>query len=66
MLMGATDARFIRDKGAEAYGFGLFDPQTPLSHLVELAHGTNERVSIKTVELTLNAHYDLAKEVLGS
>jgi acetylornithine deacetylase/succinyl-diaminopimelate desuccinylase-like protein len=66
MLMGATDARFLRDKGAEAYGFGLFDPQTPLSHLVDLAHGTNERVSIKTVELTLNAHYDLAKEVLGS
>jgi acetylornithine deacetylase/succinyl-diaminopimelate desuccinylase-like protein len=64
MLMGATDARFLRDKGTEAYGFGLFDPQTPLNHLVELAHGTDERVSIKTVELTLNAHYDLAKEVL--
>jgi len=64
--MGATDARFLRNKGAQACGFGLFDPETPLSHLVDLAHGTNEKVSTKTVELTLNAHFALAKEVLAS
>jgi acetylornithine deacetylase/succinyl-diaminopimelate desuccinylase-like protein len=64
MVMGGTDARFLREKGVEAYGFSLADPQTPLSDLTDLMHGTNERVSIKTVELSLKAYYNLAKNTL--
>ncbi|MFX0116378.1 MAG: M20/M25/M40 family metallo-hydrolase [Candidatus Hodarchaeota archaeon] len=64
MVMGGTDARFLREKGVEAYGFSLADPQTPLSDLTDLMHGTNERVSIKTVELSLKAYYNLAKNAL--
>jgi len=61
---GATDCRFMRKQGAEAYGFSLFDPETPTSHLAELAHGANERVSVKTVELTQRVYHHLAKDFL--
>ena len=54
----------MREQGTEAYGFSLFDPDTPTSHLADLAHGTNERVSIKTLELTQKVYYHLAKEFL--
>jgi acetylornithine deacetylase/succinyl-diaminopimelate desuccinylase-like protein len=62
---GASDARFMRKLGAEAYGFSLFDPDTPVSHLGDLAHGANERVSIKTLELTKRVYYHLAKDWLS-
>lgn len=65
MVMGATDARFFRERGAEAYGFSLFDPETLMNDVVGLVHGTNERVSLKTIELSLRAYYNLAKAVLG-
>jgi len=60
----ASDCRFMREQGAEAYGFSLFDPETPTSHLAELAHGANERVSIKTIELTQKVYHHLAKDFL--
>ncbi|MHA2371249.1 MAG: M20/M25/M40 family metallo-hydrolase [Candidatus Hodarchaeales archaeon] len=65
MVMGATDARFLREKGVEAYGFALFDPEVSMDQLIKLVHGTNERVSLKTVELSLRAYYNLAKELLA-
>ncbi|MFW9916490.1 MAG: M20/M25/M40 family metallo-hydrolase [Candidatus Thorarchaeota archaeon] len=65
MVMGATDARFLREKGVEAYGFALFDPEASMDQLLKLIHGTNERVSLKTLELSLRAYYNLAKELLA-
>lgn len=62
----ATDLRFFRNQGTAAYGFSLFDPDTPVSHLVDLSHGENERVSIKTLEMSQNVYYNLAKVFLGS
>ena len=62
---GATDCRHLRERGTEAYGFSLFDPETPTSHLADLAHGANERVSIKTLELTKRVYRHLAKDFLG-
>ncbi|MBN2334126.1 M20/M25/M40 family metallo-hydrolase [Candidatus Bathyarchaeota archaeon] len=64
IMPGASDSRFLREQGAEAYGFSLFDPETPPSQLTELAHGTNERISIKTLELTQRVYYNLAKDFL--
>jgi len=61
---GASDCRFMRAQGAHAYGFSLFDPETPASHLGDLAHGANERVSIRTLELTQSVHLHLAKDFL--
>jgi acetylornithine deacetylase/succinyl-diaminopimelate desuccinylase-like protein len=64
IMPGASDCRFVRAQGAHAYGFSLFDPETPTDHLADLAHGTNERVSVKTLELTQRVHYQLAKDFL--
>jgi acetylornithine deacetylase/succinyl-diaminopimelate desuccinylase-like protein len=65
IMPGASDCRFMREQGAEAYGFSLFDPETPSSHLADLAHGSNERVSTRTLDLTQKVYYHLAKDVLG-
>jgi acetylornithine deacetylase/succinyl-diaminopimelate desuccinylase-like protein len=62
---GASDCRFMRAQGAHAYGFSLFDPETPASHLADLAHGANERVSVRTLELTQRVYYHLARDFLG-
>ncbi len=64
IMPGATDCRFMREQGVEAYGFSLFDPETPTSHLADLAHGSNERVSVRTVELTQRVYRHLAKDFL--
>jgi acetylornithine deacetylase/succinyl-diaminopimelate desuccinylase-like protein len=61
---GASDCRFLRELGTEAYGFSLFDPETPSSHLAELAHGVNERVSVKTLDLTQKVYHNLARDFL--
>jgi acetylornithine deacetylase/succinyl-diaminopimelate desuccinylase-like protein len=61
---GASDCRFLRELGTEAYGFSLFDPETPSSHLAELGHGVNERVSIKTLDLTQKVYQYLARDFL--
>ncbi len=61
----ASDLRFFRKQGTEAYGFSLFDPDTPVSHLVDLSHGENERISIKTLEMSQKVYYNLAKIYLG-
>ena len=64
IAMGATDGRFLRGKDFDTYGFSLYDPELPMSHYIDLAHGINERISIKTVELSTNVYYNLAKEFL--
>jgi len=64
IMPAATDSRFLRRRGTEAYGFSLFDPETPTDHLADLAHGVNERVSIKTLELSRKVYYHLAKDFL--
>ena len=61
---GATDGRFLREKNVDTYGFSLFNPETPMNEIVSLGHGVDERISLKTVELSLNVYYNLAKEFL--
>ncbi|MHA1550781.1 MAG: M20/M25/M40 family metallo-hydrolase [Candidatus Heimdallarchaeaceae archaeon] len=61
---GATDGRFLREKNVDTYGFALFNPETPMNEIVSLGHGVDERISLKTVELSLNVYYNLAKEFL--
>ncbi|UCG02911.1 MAG: M20/M25/M40 family metallo-hydrolase [Candidatus Heimdallarchaeota archaeon] len=65
IMPGVSDCRFFRERGVGAYGFSLFDPETPMSHLASLAHGTDERISIKTIEFSQRVYYNLAKIFLG-
>ncbi|MFX0209162.1 MAG: M20/M25/M40 family metallo-hydrolase [Candidatus Hodarchaeota archaeon] len=64
IMPAVSDCRFFRERGVEAYGFSLFDPETPMSHLASLAHGTDERISLKTIELSYKVYYNLAKTFL--
>ena len=65
MLSGATDLRFIRELGGNAFGFSLYDPDVNINELGKLAHGPNERVSLKTIEYTVNVYYRLAQKLLS-
>ena len=62
---GATDLRFLRPNGTICYGFSLVDPDVSLGNVANLAHGTDERVTTRTIELSLKAFYYLAKEITG-
>jgi acetylornithine deacetylase/succinyl-diaminopimelate desuccinylase-like protein len=67
MLMpGVTDCRFFRQKwNTNAYGFSLFDKSLKMSELVDLAHGTNERVPLETLRLTSDAYMEIVRRFLG-
>lgn len=62
---GASDMRFLREVGTQAYGFSLFDDRLKLSELTALAHGDDERVSIGTLRLTAEVYERLARDFLG-
>jgi len=62
---GGTDLRFIRENGGNGYGFSLVEEDVSAAEASNLAHNKNERISIKSVELTIEAMYELAKDYLG-
>jgi acetylornithine deacetylase/succinyl-diaminopimelate desuccinylase-like protein len=64
VMAGATDLRYIRELGTHAYGFSLFPEDTPMNTMANLPHGPNERISIKTLEYTYHAYYNVAKSFL--
>jgi len=61
-MPGRTDFRYLRPLGVECYGYGLYDPETPRESM--RVHGPNERVSLKTLELTRRVCVHLAMEFL--
>jgi acetylornithine deacetylase/succinyl-diaminopimelate desuccinylase-like protein len=65
VLTGASDTRFYREVGAQAYGFSLLDDKLTLSEITALAHGNDERVSIGSLRLTAQAYERLARDFLG-
>jgi len=61
IIYGASDLRYLREQGTQAYGFSLFEPETPSDVWGTYLHAPNERISLKTIEYTFNAYYNLAK-----
>jgi len=49
-----TDARFLRERGAVAYGAAIFDDQVEFGDLLAMFHGNDERVSERSMELTVD------------
>ncbi len=47
-----TDARFFRERGIPSFGVGLFDGSVTFPQMLEMFHGTNERVSEASVAMT--------------
>jgi len=62
IMPGKTDATFLRKRGVHVYGYSLFDPETPASE--RAVHGVDERIRIKTVDLTRKVYSHLAKDFL--
>lgn len=60
---GGTDARFCRALGMDAYGFAVTNPDLKPGEIGP-AHGINERIDLKSVDLTLKSYYNLINNFL--
>ena len=65
LMVGGTDARFFRQRGAVAYGFGLFSPGVTQADLSTRFHGIDERVDVESLRLTTDAWLNLCRDFLG-
>jgi acetylornithine deacetylase/succinyl-diaminopimelate desuccinylase-like protein len=66
MTAGGTDARFYRERGAVAYGFGLFSESVSFEDFSTRFHGNDERVDVASLALTTSMWRDVAVQFLGS
>jgi len=65
MITGGTDSRFFREKfGTIAYGFQPIRLDMPIDELLRLAHGVNERISVKNLVFSVKALYRVVKETM--
>lgn len=48
---GATDARFLRQRGSQAYGFGLMSDAFPAHEIPTMLHGVNERIDVQSLSM---------------
>jgi acetylornithine deacetylase/succinyl-diaminopimelate desuccinylase-like protein len=49
LMIGATDARFFRDAGSVAYGFGMFSRNISMDDLASMGHGDDERIDVESL-----------------
>ena len=64
LIVGATDAAFFRERGAVAYGAGLFSPQTSLNEFASRFHGHDERVDVESLGLSTRLWLDVVDDLL--
>jgi acetylornithine deacetylase/succinyl-diaminopimelate desuccinylase-like protein len=64
MTVGATDARFFRQAGATAYGFGLFSQRLRYEDYAVMFHGDDERVDVESLRLSTEMWTALAEDLL--
>lgn len=65
IMTGATDARFFRRKGVNAYGFGLFSNRIAPREISNMYHGNDERVDQESLRLSTELWTGLAKGFLA-
>ena len=65
LIVGGTDARFFREKGAVAYGAGLFSPAVTLESFGTRFHGNDERIDVESLGLAADFWIHIAKEICG-
>ena len=61
LIVGATDARFYRDKGSVAYGAGLFSDRVSSGDFMSRFHGHDERVDVDSLALTTQLWLDVVE-----
>jgi len=65
IMVGGTDARFFRDRGAIAYGAALFTPGMTLESFGQRFHGNDERIDVGSLGLSTEFWHGVATELLG-
>jgi len=60
LVPGATDGRFLAEKGVKVYGFSPAK-QEPGWHLLELAHARNEHISLANIDFGTKVLYDVVR-----
>lgn len=66
LMIGATDARFFRNAGSVAYGFGMFSRKLTLDDLASMGHGDDERVDVESLGMVTDMWDALVRDFLGS
>lgn len=64
LIVGFTDSRVYRKKGAVAYGAGLFSPSLDPISYADRFHGNDERIDVESMALTTQFFIDVAKDFL--
>ncbi|MFN8024482.1 MAG: M20/M25/M40 family metallo-hydrolase [Acidimicrobiales bacterium] len=65
LIVGGTDARFFRDKGAVAYGTGLFSPTVDFESFGSRFHGNDERIDVESLGMAADYWIHIAKTICG-
>jgi acetylornithine deacetylase/succinyl-diaminopimelate desuccinylase-like protein len=64
LTVGATDAKFHRELGSVAYGFGLHSPVIGFEQYGTMFHGIDERVDVESLRLSTEMWIALAHDFL--
>jgi len=51
LIVGGTDARYYRPRGAVVYGAGILSPSIDMSDFISRFHGNNERIDLESLRL---------------
>lgn len=65
LTVGATDARFFRQAGGIAYGYGLFSQKLSFEDYGTMFHGDDERVDVESLALSTRLWDAVARDLLG-
>jgi len=65
LIVGFTDAPYFRERGAVAYGFGLFSRSLTSEAMSGRFHGNDERIDVESLALTTQAWMDTCELFLG-
>jgi acetylornithine deacetylase/succinyl-diaminopimelate desuccinylase-like protein len=65
LIVGFTDALYFRERGAIAYGFGLFSRALTAEVMSSRFHGNDERIDVESLALTTQAWLDVCEQFLG-
>ncbi|BAN02037.1 M20/M25/M40 family metallo-hydrolase [Ilumatobacter coccineus] len=63
LVTGATDARFFRQRGVQAYGAGLLSNKVSLPEFLRRFHGNDERIDIESLQLTTQMWLDVCNRL---
>lgn len=65
LMVGATDARFFRRKGSQAYGFGMFSNNLTFEQFATMFHGDDERIDVDSLAWSAAMFEQLARDFLS-